>query len=159
MRINKDVVIVLPDIRSAINVGSIFRTADAIGVSKIYLIGQTPTPIDQFGRNQKDIAKSALGAETWISWKYKKTITSLIKKLKKDGYKIIAIEQNKKSIDYKDFKLSERCAFILGSEVLGLSDSILNRCDEIIEIPMQGKKESLNVAVATGIVLFRILDN
>jgi tRNA G18 (ribose-2'-O)-methylase SpoU len=83
-------VLILPDIRSAINVGSIFRTADSVGINKIYLTGCTPRPTDQFGRAQKDISKSALGAETWISWEYKNTLIPLINSLKKNGYIIIA---------------------------------------------------------------------
>ncbi len=151
-------ILILPDIRSAVNVGAIFRTADAVGIYKIYLVGTTPCPNDKFGRVQKDIAKSALGAETWVDWEYKKTLLPLIKYLKKDGYKIIAIEQDKKSTDYRKVKKSEKMAFILGPEVAGLNKKILNECDVIAEIPMQGKKESLNVSVACGVVLFRILD-
>jgi len=150
-------ILILPDIRSAINVGAIFRTADAVGVDKIYLTGYTPRPTDKFGRIQKDIKKSALGAEDFIPWEYKKTLTLLITKLKKEGYKIIALEQNKKAIDYRKIKTSSKAVFILGPEVEGLNKNILNKCDEIIYIPMHGKKESLNVSVACGIALFRVL--
>ncbi len=154
---NKSSILILPDIRSAINVGSIFRTADGVGIDKIYLVGYTPRPIDRFGRTQKDIAKSALGAETWIPWEYKEDIMELIKSLKSDGYKIVALEQDKKSIDYRKLKVSAKMAFIVGPEVEGLDKKILKECDSIVEIPMNGKKESLNVSVATGIALFRIL--
>lgn len=150
-------ILILPDIRSAINVGAIFRTADAVGISKIYLTGWTPRPTDTFGRIQKDISKSALGAETWIPWEYKKTLISLINSLKKDGYQIIGIEQDKKAIDYRKVKASKKVAIIMGPEVLGLSKKILDKCDIIAEIPMHGKKESLNVSVACGIALFKIL--
>lgn len=152
-------ILILPDIRSAINIGAIFRTADAVGISKIFLTGYTPRPTDKFGRIQKDIAKSALGAETWVPWEYKKTTIPLLTSLKKDGYKIIAIEQDKRSIDYKKIKLQNKIAIIMGPEVTGLPQSILNKCDEIAEIPMHGKKESLNVSVACGIALFRIFRN
>ena len=152
-----DFVLVLPDIRSAINVGAIFRTADAVGISKIYLTGYTPRPSDKFGRVQKDISKSALGAETWIPWEYKEKLSLLINQLKKEGYLIVAIEQNKKSIDYRKIKIKKKTAFILGSEVGGLNKNILNKCDQITEIPMFGKKESLNVSVACGVGLFRII--
>jgi len=134
-----------------------FRTADAVGISKIFLTGYTPRPTDKFGRIQKDIAKSALGAETWIPWEYKKTLIPLINKLKKDNYKIIAIEQDKRSIDYRKVKTSEKVAIIMGPEVLGLSKKILDNCDVIAQIPMYGKKESLNVSVACGVALFRLL--
>ncbi|MEK7106470.1 MAG: TrmH family RNA methyltransferase, partial [Patescibacteria group bacterium] len=97
-------VIILPSIRSAINVGAIFRTADAVGIDKIYLTGTTPSPNDRFGRIQKDIAKSALGAETWIEWEYKTSLLPLLNSLKKDGYTIIALEQDKKAIDYRKVK-------------------------------------------------------
>lgn len=155
-KINKDIVLILPDIRSAINIGSIFRTADAVGISKIYMTGYTPTPADKFGRIQKDITKSALGAETWVPWEYKKDLFSLLRKLKKEGYSIVAIEQDEKATDYRKVKVKNKTAIILGPEVLGLDKKILNHCDVIVEIPMLGKKESLNVSVACGVALFRM---
>lgn len=153
----KSSILILPDIRSAINIGAIFRTADAVGIDKIYLTGFTPRPTDKFGRIQKDISKSALGAEEWIPWEYKKTLIPLINSLKKDGYEIIAVEQDKKAIDYRKIKTTDRVVVILGPEVTGLPRKILDKCDVIAEIPMYGKKESLNVSVACGIALFGIL--
>ncbi len=150
-------ILILNDIRSVENVGAMFRTADAAGIDKIYLIGTTPTPIDRFGRKRGDLAKSALGAEEYVAWEYKKTITPVLSKLKKDGFQIIAIEQDEKSIDYKKVKIQEKNAFIVGTEVTGIPKNILKKCDIIAEIPMRGKKESLNVSVATGIALFGIL--
>lgn len=150
-------ILIIPDIRSAINVGAIFRTADAVGIDKIYLTGWTPRPTDQYGRIQKDIAKSALGAETWIEWEYKKTLTPLLKKLKSDGFEIVALEQDEKSIDYRKYKKAKKMAFILGPEVTGLDKKTLSMCDKVVEIPMSGKKESLNVSVACGVALFRII--
>ncbi|MEI7810721.1 MAG: TrmH family RNA methyltransferase [bacterium] len=156
-----DAILILPDIRSALNVGAIFRTADAVGISKIYLTGYTPRPTDKFGRIQKDISKSALGAETWIPWEYKEKIIPLLTKLKKEGYKIIALEQDERSVDYRTLRLSSgqenKIAIIIGREVEGVDKKILNKADVIAEIPMKGKKESLNVSVATGVALFRIL--
>ena len=140
------------------NVGAMFRTADALGIDKIYLIGYTPAPLDRFGRMRKDITKSALGAENFIPWEQKKTISPLLKKLKSENFQIIAIEQDKKSIDYKKLALKNKNAFIAGPEVTGIPKNILNACDVIAEIPMRGKKESLNVSVALGIALFRILN-
>jgi len=157
-KVHYDKVLILPNIRSAINVGSIFRTADGVGVDKIYLVGYTPRPIDRFGRAQKDIAKSALGAETWIPWEYREDLVELIKTLKDDDYSIIALEQDKNAIDYRKLKPTKKMAFIVGPEVNGLDKIILKLCDSIVEIPMYGKKESLNVSVATGIALFRILN-
>ncbi len=151
-------VLVLHDIRSAQNVGSLFRTSDAVGISKIYLSSITPAPIDRFGRARSDIAKTALGAEKSIPWESYEDIFSLIDSLKKDGYKIIAIEQSEKSIDYKQIKIEGPTAFILGNEVEGLTKETLENVDTVAEIPMAGDKESLNVSVAGGIALFRILD-
>jgi len=150
-------VLILPDIRSALNVGAIFRTADACSIGEIYLTGITPRPTDKFDRIDKDIAKSALGAETWVPWKYQKLVIPLIKKLKKDGFKIIALEQDAQSVDYRKLKVKGKVAIIVGPEVEGLNQKILKECDIITHIPMYGKKESLNVSVATGIALFKLL--
>ena len=155
---NKEIVLILHDIRSTYNVGSVFRTADALGVNKIFLTGYTPTPIDNFGRARKDVAKTALGAEKNILWEHFSTINPVLKKLKKEKFSIIALEQSSKSIDYKKVKPLYPVAVILGNEVLGISSRILKQCDLIMEIPMIGKKESLNVSVATGVALFRIFD-
>jgi len=157
VRNNNKSILILPDIRSAINVGAIFRTADAVGIDEVYLTGVTPRPTDKFDRVQKDIAKSALGAETWIPWKYQKSLIPLIKKLKKDGYTIIALEQDKRAVDYRKVKAFKNVVIILGPEVEGLNQKILKECDIITFIPMHGKKESLNVSVAAGIALFKIL--
>ncbi|MCX6713202.1 MAG: RNA methyltransferase [Candidatus Vogelbacteria bacterium] len=153
----KEAVLILPNIRSTYNVGAIFRTADAAGINKIYLVGYTPAPVDEFGRADSGIAKTALGAEKTINWEKVASTTALIKKLKKTGFQIIALEQAKNSVDYKKVKPKFPCAMILGEEVSGLSPAILKNCDLIAEIPMQGQKESLNVSVAAGIALFRIL--
>lgn len=157
MNKTKSSILILPSIRSAINVGAIFRTADAVGIDKIYLTGYTPRPTDRFDRVQKDIAKSALGAETWVPWEYQEDLLTLISKLKQDGYTIVALEQDKKAIDYRKVKAKGNIAFILGPEVEGLDKKILDKCDIITYIPMHGKKESLNVSVACGVALFRIL--
>jgi len=146
--------VILVDIRSIFNVGSIFRTADALGVSKIFLCGCTPTPKDRFGRKRQDLAKVALGAEENIAWEYCKDAEKLLKKLKKDKVQIIALEQSPKSINYKKVKTKSSTAVILGEEVHGLSQKILNLADVITEIPMFGKKESLNVSVAFGVAGF-----
>ncbi|MEQ1664757.1 MAG: TrmH family RNA methyltransferase [Bdellovibrionales bacterium] len=151
-------ILVLHDIRSAQNVGSLFRTSDAVGVSKIYLSPITPTPIDRFGRSRSDIAKTALSAEKSIPWESYEDISMLIDNLKKDGYKVIAIEQSENSVDYKQIKIEGPTAFILGNEVEGLTKEVLEKVDIVAEIPMAGGKESLNVSVAGGIALFRILD-
>ncbi|MFA6520085.1 MAG: TrmH family RNA methyltransferase [Candidatus Paceibacterota bacterium] len=153
----KENVLILYNIRSVENVGAMFRTADAAGISKIYLVGYTPAPLDRFGRKRGDLAKSALGAEEFVFWEQKKTIFPLLVKLKKEGCQIIAIEQDKKSVDYRKVKTKAKNAFIAGPEVTGIPKNILEKCDVIAEIPMRGKKESLNVSVAFGIALFQIL--
>lgn len=150
--------LILHDIRSALNVGSIFRTADACGVSKIYLTGYTPAPVDQFKRENKEIAKTALGAEKTIEWEKVDDVQELISKLGARSVKLVALEQSTNAIDYKEIKISGPTAIILGNEVGGISPEILEKCDTIAEIPMRGEKESLNVAVAAGIALFRWLD-
>ena len=152
-----DKVLVLNDIRSMENVGSLMRTADAAGIRYIYMCGITPTPIDRFGRTVKAIQKAALGAEETIKWEKCEDPIELLNNLKRAGFQIVSIEQSDTSVDYKDIKLSGKIAFVLGNEVGGISPEILKLSDYIAEIPMQGKKESLNVAVAGGIAIFRIL--
>ncbi len=153
----RETILIFHNIRSVQNVGAMFRTADAAGINKIYLTGYTPAPLDRFGRKRKDLAKSALGAEEYVSWEQKKNIFPLLAKLKKENFLIIAVEQDLNSIDYKKVKLKNKNCFIVGAEVLGIPKNILKRCDLIAEIPMRGKKESLNVSVALGIVLFGVL--
>jgi len=161
-------IVILHNIRSAHNVGSIFRTADAAGIEKIYLCGITPTPIDQFKRVNKEIFKTALGAQDYISWeKIGKSVSvqatlSLIKRLKLEGYKILAVEQDKKSVPYTELNLSQKdtkkIVLVMGYEVLGLPPSIIKSADHVIEIPMYGRKESLNVGVAFGIAVYSLID-
>lgn len=151
-------IVILHNIRSVENVGAMFRTADAAGINKIYLTGYTPTPLDRFGRKRRDLTKSALGAEEFIPWEQRKNIFPFLAKLQKEKFLIIGIEQAKNSIDYKKVKLQSKNAFIVGAEVIGIPQKVLEKCDIIAEIPMKGKKESLNVSVALGVVLFRILN-
>ena len=154
---NKENIVIFHNIRSVENVGAMFRTADAAGLNKIYLTGYTPTPLDRFGRKRKDLAKSALGAEDFMSWEHKKSILPLLSKLKKENFLIIGLEQAKNSLSYRKVKLHRRNAFIVGAEVTGIPENVLKKCDIIAEIPMRGKKESLNVSVALGVFLFGVL--
>jgi tRNA G18 (ribose-2'-O)-methylase SpoU len=147
--------LLLHNIRSAHNVGSIFRTADAANVSHIYLSGYTPRPIDSLGRVQKDIAKTALGAESTVPWSYHATPQMLLRRLHTSGVHIVGVEQHDQSIDYREYMPTGDTLYILGNEVRGMSTQMLSQCDTILEIPMHGTKESLNVSVATGIVLFQ----
>jgi len=148
-----NLVVILDNIRSTYNVGAIFRTADAIGVKKIYLCGITPTP----SKNIK-IKKVALGAEDYVSWGKVSQTWRLLNRLKKEGYFLIALEQNQKAKNlFKIKKINkQKIALILGTEVKGLSSKILKYIDLILEIPMYGKKESLNVSVAFGIAVYTL---
>ena len=149
-------IVVLDNIRSIHNVGSIFRTSDALGIEKIYLCGYTPTPKDRFGRERQDLAKVALGAEKDIEWEYVKETKDIIKTLKKDKYQIIAVEQAKNSVDYRGIKIKYPTALVMGNEVGGIEKDILKLSDFIAEIPMNGNKESLNVSVSFGIAGYEI---
>ncbi len=151
----KKIIVILHDLRSAQNVGAIFRSADGAGVSKIYLTGYTPDPVDQFGRANGKIAKTALGAEQTIPWEHRRSFPLLARKLKKEGVSIIAIEQSPSSTPYLQWKPYFPVALVFGNEVEGLSPSTLRACDEIVEIPMRGTKESLNVSVAAGVLFFK----
>lgn len=150
---------VLDNLRSVHNVGSIFRTANAVGIDKLYLCGTTPTPLDHKGLRRKDFAKVALGAEDTIVWEYSDSTVTCIQKLKEDGYYILALEQDENSVDYKvvDIHGKNDIALIVGHEVDGITRDVLQLADVIIEIPMLGTKESLNVTIAFGIALYRIL--
>lgn len=152
--------VLLPNIRSVYNVGSIFRTADAAGVSKMYLAGYTPSPIDRFGRKRSDIAKVALGAEDSASWEYHQDPKVLLEALKSRGVFIVAAEQDSRSVSYTKAVLpaDREVCVMFGEETKGLPPELLTYADQILEIPMQGEKESLNVSVAAGIILFRLRD-
>ena len=153
----REIVVLLHNVRSAYNVGSIFRTADAVAVSRVLLTGYSPTPNDRFGRPRGDIAKAALGAEKTVCWEYAKDVSASLKRLKRDGFHIVAVEQAEAACDYRAFTATKSTCFVFGNEVRGLSAALLKKCDAIIDIPMLGKKESLNVAVAVGIVLYGAL--
>lgn len=153
-----ETILVLYNIRSAHNVGSLFRSADGAGVNHIILSGYTPEPIDRFGRERNDIAKTALGAEKNISWQKVSDLVEYLKNKKSEKFLISAIEQSKKSVSYKKAKKSKKQILILGNEVNGIDEVVLSLCDQILEIPMAGNKESLNVSIAGAIVLFEILN-
>lgn len=152
----KEIILILDNIRSVHNVGSIFRTAEGAGVSKIYCVGTTPTPLDRFGRKRKDFAKVSLGSEDMLKWEYVEHGLNIVKRLKKEGYKIIALEQSSDSVLYKKIKKSDKNVLILGNEVEGVSKDLLKQAHIIAEIPMNGQKESLNVSVSAGIALYGI---
>src|SRR3989344_4313591 len=145
--------VVLDNIRSGHNVGSVFRTSDAFGVDKIYLCGITPSI------THKEVKKTALGAELTVPSEHVYSLIKLIKKLKHQGFKIYALEQHKKSIKLGIFKPHYPCVLVVGNEVNWVNKKLLKIVDKIIEMPMIGKKESLNVSVAYGITLYQILRN
>jgi len=152
---NKSIYLILHNIRSAHNVGSIFRTADAAGVEKIYLTGYTPRPVDKFGRVNQKMAKTSLGAEQSVGWQGQVKLSDLTKRLQDEGREVVAVEQSREAVDYKKYQLEKKTAFIFGHEVRGLSNSVLKQADRVIYIPQHGYKESLNVSVAAGVVVFR----
>jgi tRNA G18 (ribose-2'-O)-methylase SpoU len=144
-------VVILENIRSLHNVGAIFRTADGAGWNKVYLTGYTGCPPD------RRIEKVSLGAEEFLPWEHVDSAINLCTQLKKDGFEIIALEQSDRAEDiFMAQQTSENIALILGNEVEGVSPEILQRADRHFEIPMYGKKTSLNVSVAAGIALFEI---
>ncbi|MCR4325202.1 MAG: RNA methyltransferase [Patescibacteria group bacterium] len=150
----REIAVLLHNIRSAHNVGSVFRTADASGVSRIYITGYTPPPLDRFGRISDAIAKTALGAERSVPWESHSSCAKLLEKLRDKGWRIVGVEQDERSRDYRSMHARDKMLFVFGNEVRGLSKQLRDSCDELVEIPMHGKKESLNVSVAAGVILF-----
>jgi len=153
-------IVVLDNLRSVYNVGSIFRTANAIGIEKIILCGTTPTPLDKKGLRRSDFAKVALGAEESVLWEYHENTNEFLKLLKNEGFYCVAFEQATNSVDYKTVTVAGKpnVAFVVGAEVSGIPQEDLSLCDIVAEIPMLGTKESLNVTIAFGIGVYRILD-
>lgn len=154
-------IVILDNIRSAHNVGAIFRAADGAGIEKLYLVGITPQPTAKklyLTDAEKTLRKTALGAEENVSWQSVKTIGPLLKKLKEEGYVLIALEQSKQSVDYRSWQPPRGglVALIVGNEIEGVSTNALKQCDAIIELPMRGKKNSLNVSVAAGIAMYHL---
>jgi 23S rRNA (guanosine2251-2'-O)-methyltransferase len=143
-------VVVLDNVRSSNNIGSIFRTSDAFLVGKIYLCGICGTPPD------KEIHKTALGAEYSMDWEYCKTTEEIVIRLKNEGYTIVAIEQAEGSIPLPDYipGVDEKVALIFGNEINGVQQEIIHLCDNTVEIPQFGTKHSFNIAVSAGIVLW-----
>ncbi len=153
----KQAVVLLDNIRSTYNVGAIFRTADGAGVEKMVLVGYTPAPVDRFGRAEPKIAKTSLGASATVPWQ---AVTSydealaLLATYTQDGYTIVAVEQGKDSVLLHDFTVPEKVIYIFGNEIDGVAAELLAVSDTVLELPMAGMKESLNVSVTAGIVLY-----
>ena len=144
----RTIYVICNNIRSRHNVGAIFRNADAFGISKIYLCGITPQP------DHARVEKVSLGAEKTVPWEYAKRAADIVKKLKKDGVQIVALEKNRTSHPIKSAKFKSRVAIILGNEVDGVRGALLKQADIVVHIPMLGIKESLNVSVAAGIAMY-----
>ncbi len=142
--------VLLNNIRSMHNVGSIFRTSDGAGINHVYLCGYTPYP------PRKEISKTALNAEENVAWSYHADAIDLIKKLKKEGTEIVALELTEESVDYREFKPSKNTCLILGHETEGVDAETLSLVDKVIKLPMRGKKESLNVSVAYGVAVYEL---
>lgn len=149
-KIKKEIVLVCEDVRSLWNVGAIFRTADALGASKVYLCGITGKP------PRPEISKVALGADTWIPWEYRAAAWELISDLGARGYHVVALEKTIESIPLADFRPRFPLALVVGNEVRGVSKETIAACEKVVQIHMVGHKESLNVAVAAGIALYTI---
>lgn len=147
-------VVILDNVRSCHNIGSVFRTSDALLIEKIYLCGITTTPPD------KEIRKTALGAENTVEWEYHESTLALVDQLKASGYTIAAIEQVEKSISLTDFYPNKegKLALIFGNEVKGVAQEVVDQCDLTLEIPQYGTKHSFNVSVCVGIVLWDLFN-
>ena len=156
--------LILENLRSAHNVGSILRTANATGVKHIICTGFTPYPRVEndsrdpvvINRNMREIAKTALGAERLRNVEHYDDALAAIDDLRANGWTIIGLEQSPSAVDLLTFSPPKKCAIVVGNEVDGISESTLSVCDAVIEIPQRGTKESLNVAVATGIALYHL---
>lgn len=143
-------ILILPNIRSAHNVGAMFRTADGAGVDKIYLVGYTPNP------PHPQLDKVSLGAEKWVPWEKVARLGTLLKKLQKMGYNIVALEKTAKSRNLFSFRPKFPLALVVGNEKTGVPKSVLKYCDTVVHIPMKGQKQSLNVSVAAGVAMYVI---
>lgn len=163
MNMNPTIYLIAHNIRSAHNIGSLLRTAEGLGVNKIYLTGYSPYPLTDndnrlphlSAKVAKAIDKTSLGSHESINWSYEEDVENLINKLKLKGIVIIGLEQSKKSIKLHDHKTPKNLALLLGNEVTGIDEQLLRLCDEIIEIPMLGKKESFNVVQAAAMTLYK----
>lgn len=160
----RNIVVIAHDLRSSHNIGSLLRTCDGLGVNTVYLTGHTPYPTTANDprlphirtKVSKDINKTALGAENYISWEHHESVAYVIETLKQKGYELVALEQSEGSISLLDYHPSQNTAVLLGREVEGIDAKLLQLCDTIAEIPMLGKKESFNVVQAAAISLFHI---
>lgn len=157
----KKIYLVLHNVRSAYNVGAIFRTADGAGVDHIYLTGYTPAPPNgsqiYTTKPERMIIKTALGAHEYMHWSQHENFADVAKILHDKHVKIVALEQGDGSVEYSKFSSKNDVALVLGNEPVGIDEATLKLCDVMIEIPMHGQKQSLNVSVAAGIALYALI--
>ena len=147
--------LIIENVRSAYNVGAMFRTAEGAGVDQIFLCGYTPTPTDRFGRAQAEIEKTSLGASAIVPWEHVVDCVALVGGLQKTGVRVVAVELTAAAIPLSQFvPNSQAVAYILGNEVTGVTKEVLGVVDQVVCLPMRGQKESLNVSVAAGIVMY-----
>jgi 23S rRNA (guanosine2251-2'-O)-methyltransferase len=151
----KKIQLIIHDVRSIHNVASLFRTADGAGVSHIFLTGYTPGPIDRFGRVVRAFSKVSLGAEHTVPWEHA-DVHAVLHMLGEKKVCRIALEQHQTAVPYTTFTAPQEFALLVGNEVGGIPDALITQTDAVIDIPMRGKKESLNVAIATGIALYAL---
>ncbi len=160
MRSLLPLVLVIHNVRSAHNVGALLRTADGAGVAEVWLSGYTPAPArpgqSMLSKAEKSLAKAALGAEHTVAWKRHSAIGSLLSRLKRDGYQIVGLEQSPRSVSFSKLAMDIPRVLLVGNEVRGLDKRLMDQCDVLVEIPMYGKKNSLNVSVAGGIGLYAL---
>jgi len=149
-----EVKVILHNIRSLHNVGSVFRSSDAFGISELILTGYTPTP------PRPEINKTAIGAEEFVKWRHFETASEIIDQLKESGYSILGMEQTTRSIALNELNLDnyEKICLVMGNEVTGIDSEILNLMDEFVAIPQYGQKHSLNVSVAAAVMLYALLE-
>lgn len=158
----RDIRLIAHNLRSTHNVGSLLRTCEGLGISKVYLTGYTPYPLLKADERlphianklNKQIHKTALDAETIIKWEHTSDIEALLANLAESGFEIIGLEQNTKSIKLPDYTPSDKVAIIVGREVEGIESELLDKCDKVVEIPMFGRKESFNVVQAAAMTLY-----
>lgn len=144
--------LILDEVIDTYNIGSLFRLADAVGVTKMYLCGNMEYP------PSSRVHKAAVGTENWVPWEKASSTLDVIKKLKQDGVEIIAVEQDSRSISYKDLKPNFPLAIVVGNETTGISRDVLDVCDKIVELPMMGINNSFNVWGSAAVIAYKILE-
>lgn len=157
-----EIVVIAHDIRSTHNIGSLLRTAEGLGISHVYISGHSPYPSEVndsrlphiHQKLTRQIHKTALGAESSQVWSHTDNIETLLKELKTEGYALVGLEQDPKAVKLPDYKPPEKVAVLLGREVEGLEQDLIKECDQLVEIPMFGQKESFNVVQAAAMMLY-----